>query len=104
MIQRLIEGFRGHGGPADAEGRIAPKEPLLTDEESVVSVLEDNGGVTWQSHFVTETTWSESKVSRVLCRMDDEGSIRRYRVGRRNLVSLPGREPDFVKRDYDSLA
>lgn len=70
--------------------------PILTDEERVLAILEDHQGIVWQSHVVSTTSWSKSKVSRVLSKMEAAGSIRRHRVKRRKVVYLPGSEPDFL--------
>lgn len=104
MIQRLIERLRRNHRPMDTDGGTVLAEELLTDEESVISTLRNHSGVTWQRHIVAETDWSESKVSRVLCRMEDDGVVRRYRVGRQNLVSLPGREPDYLQQEHDPIS
>jgi len=43
-----------------------------------------------QSKIVEETRWSTAKVSQLLSAMDDEGRIEKLRIGRENLISLPG--------------
>ncbi|WP_459880967.1 helix-turn-helix transcriptional regulator [Halorubrum gandharaense] len=85
------------GGPADGPGAAAaddagePEEDLslLSDEERVERLLENEGGRMRQADVVTETGWSDAKVSQLLSAMADEGRIEKLRLGRENLISLP---------------
>ncbi|WP_440989240.1 helix-turn-helix transcriptional regulator [Haloarchaeobius baliensis] len=105
-------GATATGSPADATGGDAttasqpeepsvPDEELLTDEDRVVELLTENGGRMRQSNIVDETDWSKSKVSMLLSDMEDDGSISKLRVGRENIVSLAGHEPDAVGSPFD---
>ena len=95
------------GGGAGAAG--AEVEPavgvteaeLLSDEERVVSLLEDNGGRMKQVNIVEETDWSKSKVSMLLSDMEEDEEISKLRVGRENIVSLTGHEPDAAGSPFD---
>ena len=95
------------GGGAGAAG--AEVEPavgvteaeLLSDEERVVNLLEDNGGRMKQVNIVEETDWSKSKVSMLLSDMEDDEEISKLRVGRENIVSLTGHEPDAAGSPFD---
>lgn len=62
---------------------------LLSDEERVQQLLEQNGGRMKQANIVTETGWSNAKVSQLLSRMDEEERIDKLRIGRENLITLP---------------
>ncbi len=62
---------------------------LLSDEERVEHLLGQNGGRMKQAKIVTETNWSNAKVSQLLSSMDDEGRIDKLRIGRENLITLP---------------
>jgi uncharacterized membrane protein len=62
---------------------------LLSDEERVERLLEDNGGRMKQANIVKETGWSNAKVSQLLSSMEDEGRIAKLRIGRENLISFP---------------
>jgi len=64
-------------------------EELLSDEERVERLLEFNGGRMKQATIVTETGWSNAKVSQLLSAMDDAGRVDKLRIGRENLISLP---------------
>jgi len=78
-----------------------PDEELLTDEDRVLQMLEDSGGRMKQANIVDETGWSKSKVSMLLSDMEDEGDISKLRVGRENIVSLKGQEPDAAGSPFD---
>jgi uncharacterized membrane protein len=43
-----------------------------------------------QSKIVEETRWSTAKVSQLLSAMDDADRVEKLRIGRENLISLPG--------------
>ena len=63
---------------------------LLSDEERVEYLLEQNGGRMKQATIVKETGWSNAKVSQLLSSMDEDDRIDKLRIGRENLISLPG--------------
>ncbi len=78
-----------------------PDEELLTDEVRVVTLLEENGGRMKQVNIVEETGWSKSKVSMLLSDMADEGDISKLRVGRENIISLDGHEPEAARSPFE---
>ncbi|WP_136717736.1 helix-turn-helix transcriptional regulator [Halorientalis salina] len=78
-----------------------PEEELLSDEDRVLQMLETNGGRMKQANIVDETGWSKSKVSMLLSEMEDEELISKLRVGRENIVSLSGHEPDAAGSPFD---
>jgi hypothetical protein len=78
-----------------------PDEELLSDEERVINLLEDNGGRMKQVDIVEATDWSKSKVSMLLSDMEGDGQISKLRVGRENIVSLTGHEPDAAGSPFD---
>jgi hypothetical protein len=69
-------------------------QPVLTDEDRVVQLLRENDGWVYQSFIVEETSWSKSKVSRLLSQMADEGTIEKISIGRQNVVAEKGSMPD----------
>lgn len=85
-------GISGEGdGNADRDtGADEPDPELLSDEERVEYLLERNGGRMKQATIVKETGWSNAKVSQLLSSMDDEDRVDKLRIGRENLISLPG--------------
>lgn len=64
-----------------------PNAPM-TNEERVLRLLVANEGRMKQGEIVSETQWSEAKVSRLLTRMENQGDLSRTNVGRTNLVLL----------------
>jgi uncharacterized membrane protein len=84
----------GNGGTTSSAEPSVSDEELLTDEARVKKLLDENGGRMKQVNIVEETGWSKSKVSMLLSEMEDEGDISKLRVGRENIISLEGHEPD----------
>ena len=84
------EAAGGAAPAADAESE--EDRSLLSDEERVERLLADNGGRMRQADIVTETGWSDAKVSQLLSAMADEGRVEKLRLGRENLISLPDGE------------
>jgi uncharacterized membrane protein len=90
-----------HDG-TDTVTQPSPPEQELTDREFIVDILEDNDGRMKQARIVDSTGWSKSKVSMLLSEMEDEGEISKLRVGRENIISLSGEEPDAAGSPFDS--
>ncbi|MFD1562084.1 helix-turn-helix transcriptional regulator [Haloarchaeobius amylolyticus] len=84
---------------ADADS--VTDEELLTDEDRVVKLIRENGGRMKQVNIVEETGWSKSKVSMLLSDMEDDGTISKLRVGRENIISLEGFEPEATKSPFE---
>ncbi|WP_251329362.1 helix-turn-helix transcriptional regulator [Haloplanus pelagicus] len=76
----------------DADDGVDPS--LLSDEERVERLLDENGGRMKQARIVRETGWSDAKVSQLLSTMADDGRVEKLRLGRENLISLPDEDPD----------
>lgn len=77
----------------------AATDELLPAEVRVRRLLEAEDGHMKQSAIVERTAWSKAKVSRLLSRMADDGDVRKVRLGRENLVCLPGSEPAILRRE-----
>ncbi|MCU4740279.1 helix-turn-helix transcriptional regulator [Natronoglomus mannanivorans] len=92
-------------GGSDTESESGPApisdEELMTDEDRVVALIRQNGGRMKQVNIVEETGWSKSKVSMLLSDMEDEGTISKLRVGRENIISLEGFEPEATKSPFE---
>jgi hypothetical protein len=86
---------------AESGGAEVEAEQLLSDEDRVLKLLEDNGGRMRQVAIVEETEWSKSKVSMLLSDMEDDGDISKLRVGRENIISLSGEEPEAAGSPFD---
>ncbi|OAQ53970.1 hypothetical protein HTG_00140 [Natrinema mahii] len=93
----------GPGSTADSatDSESIPNEELLTDEDRVVKLIRENGGRMKQVNIVEETGWSKSKVSMLLSDMEEEGTISKLRVGRENIISLEGFEPEATKSPFE---
>jgi len=78
------------GATADPESGEDIDLDLVSDEERVEYLLERNGGRMKQATIVKETGWSNAKVSQLLSGMDETDRIDKLRIGRENLISLPG--------------
>ncbi|AGB37573.1 helix-turn-helix transcriptional regulator [Natronococcus occultus] len=85
----------------DAPSEALTEDELLTDEDRVIRLIRENGGRMKQVNIVEETGWSKSKVSMLLSEMEREGSISKLRVGRENIISLEGYEPEAAKSPFD---
>ncbi len=85
---------------AEPSASIAEDE-LLTDEDRVINLISKNGGRMKQVNIVEETGWSKSKVSMLLSDMEADGTISKLRVGRENIISLEGFEPEATKSPFD---
>ncbi|TKX70026.1 hypothetical protein [Halorubrum sp. SP9] len=81
------DGDDGTDGPGDGDDE--PDLSLLSDEERVERLLDENGGRMRQADIVSETGWSDAKVSQLLSAMADEDRVEKLRLGRENLISLP---------------
>lgn len=75
----------------------ANHEEFLTDQERVCQLLEENGGRMKQSNIVDSVDWSKAKVSRLLADLEEDDEVTKLRLGRENLVCLPGHEPTASK-------
>lgn len=69
---------------------------LLSDEERIHRLLRQNGGRMKQASIVSETGWSNAKVSQLLSEMDENGEIEKLRIGRENLITLPEVDPTEI--------
>lgn len=74
---------------------------LLSDEERVEYLLERNGGRMKQANIVKETGWSNAKVSQLLSAMNEADRVDKLRIGRENLISLPGEGVGELKNEAD---
>ncbi|MFC4439435.1 MULTISPECIES: helix-turn-helix transcriptional regulator [Natrialbaceae] len=79
---------------AEEDDEVDPE--LLSDEERVLRLLRKNGGRMKQASIVSETGWSNAKVSQLLSKMDDDEDIKKLRIGRENLITLPEIDPTEI--------
>lgn len=69
-----------------------PPQELMSNEEKVLAILEDRDGRVKQQEVAGELDWSDAKTSQVVSRMQDEGRIEVFRIGRENVIRLPDGE------------
>lgn len=85
----------------DTTASTITEEELMADEDRVLMLLHNNNGRMRQVNIVNETGWSKSKVSVLLSDMDEEGLISKLRVGRENLISITGDEPEAARSPFE---
>ncbi len=64
-------------------------ESLLSNEEQVLQLLEENGGRMKQQAVVQTLGWTDAKTSKVVSRLREEGAVESFRIGRENVLRLP---------------
>ncbi|MCU4742648.1 MarR family transcriptional regulator [Halobacteria archaeon AArc-m2/3/4] len=82
---------------SDFDPRSIPRDVLaesLSDEDRVLRMLAANDGRLRQQVIVERTDWSKSKVSRLLSKMNEKGSIEKISVGRENVITFPSNDPE----------
>ncbi|MFB6166161.1 MAG: helix-turn-helix transcriptional regulator [Haloarculaceae archaeon] len=79
---------------ATAASADASDPDLLTDEERALAVVSDAGGRLKQQELADACGWSESKTSRVVGRLREDGDLEVLRLGRENVLALPGEDDD----------
>ncbi|MBP1988327.1 helix-turn-helix transcriptional regulator [Halolamina salifodinae] len=94
----------GEGAPASAEqtaagedatGALGPNagketpEELLSPEERVLGLLEQQGGRMKQKTVTEELDWSAARTSQVVGSLRDEGKVESFRLGRENVLKFP---------------
>jgi len=98
--RRLI--FGGDGTDADASdaagasptedaptGGDGPPAELLSNEEQLLKLLEDNGGRIKQQRVADELEWTDAKTSQVVGGLREDDELETFRIGRENVVTLP---------------
>lgn len=79
-----------HAASPDTDHPLVGVDPeLLNPERRILQVLIVEGGVLEQSDLVERTRWTDSTISRTLCRMETQERVERRRDGNGKLVFLP---------------
>lgn len=73
---------------------------VLTNEEQIRQLLDENDGRMLQSDIVDAADWSKATVSRVLSEMESDGAVTRVDIGKGNLVARPGDEPENARSSF----
>lgn len=92
VVRNRYEEPNSIGTEADTD-----RQEFVTDRERVRRLLEENGGRMKQSEIVHSVNWSKAKVSRLLADLEEDDLITKLRLGRENLICLPGHEPTASK-------
>jgi uncharacterized membrane protein len=74
---------------------------IISDDTYVEQLLLNHAGKLYQREIVTETGWSKSKVSVLLSDMEANDLLTKIRLGRENLIVLPGYEPEHLTSARD---
>lgn len=90
LIVRNRLDARADVGPTNQESNT---DEVVTDREKVRRLIRNNGGRMKQAEIVDSVEWSKAKVSRLLADLEADGEITKLRIGRENLICLPGHEP-----------
>lgn len=96
-----VDGSESDTGTVTPSTAEETQQELLSDEDRVLRLLEEHGGRMKQVHIVEQTDWSKSKVSMLLSDMEEDGEISKLRVGRENIISLAGEEPEAAGSPFD---
>jgi hypothetical protein len=77
-----------------ADGATAPpwEDELLSNQEKVLTLVEHEGGRMKQQEVAQTLEWTDAKTSQVVGKMRDEGDLDAFRLGRENVLVLPGEE------------
>ena len=95
-------GDSGDGSSGDGDGTTAaPPEELLSNEERVLRLLEENGGRMKQQEVAEELDWTAAKTSQVVGDLREAGELDSFRLGRENVLTLPDVEIDGGAGDSD---
>lgn len=104
-------GQEGGGGPDEptASGTTDSTEPaetssdtppeLLSNEERILQLLQENGGRMKQKAVAEELDWSAAKTSQVVSDLRDAEEVESFRLGRENILTLP--DVDLVEREEE---
>ena len=66
-----------------------PPMELLSNEEKVLWLVEENGGRMKQKQVAEELDWTAAKTSQVVGGLRDEEKLESFRLGRENVLTLP---------------
>lgn len=78
------------------------RDPMWTPEERILDLLAGNGGRMWQQSIVSETGYSEARVSRLLCKLEADDIVDRHWRGGEKVVVLDRDEAEALRAGQDS--
>ncbi len=74
---------------APAEAEPGPPPELLSNEERVLRLIDDNGGRIKQQEVVAQLEWTEAKTSQVVSSLREDDQVEVFRIGRENVLTRP---------------
>ncbi|MCL9816040.1 helix-turn-helix transcriptional regulator [Natronocalculus amylovorans] len=75
------------------EPNMVPEE-LLSNEERVLRLVEENGGRMKQQEVVQSFEWSAARTSQIVGALRDDGKIESFRIGRENVLRIPEKDEE----------
>lgn len=108
-VTELLDRFRGDRNEEDSipdPRKYTSKAEFVADTkvqpaEYVRRYLDANDGRAYQQALVSHSGWSESSISLLLTDLEESGEVERVKVGRRNIVALPGQLPEDASERSD---
>jgi uncharacterized membrane protein len=88
VVAIIIAGGITYKKKKKREKKIIEEEILKTDEDKILEILKDAGGVLYQSDIIEKTGFSKSKTSALLNSLKENGRIEKVMKGRKNLIRL----------------
>lgn len=73
----------------DAGTAAGPPMDLLSNEEKVLRLVEENGGRMKQKQVADDLDWTAAKTSQVIGGLRDDDKLESFRLGRENVLTLP---------------
>jgi hypothetical protein len=89
---------------ADSGGAATPpwEDELLSNQEKVLALVEAKGGRMKQQEVAQTLEWTDAKTSQVVGKMREADELEAFRLGRENVLVLPGEE--FGPSDPDDAS
>ena len=84
------DGTGGDEGAGTADVPEEPPEELLSPGERVLRFVRERGGRVKQGAVVEEFDWTAARTSQVVGDLREDGEIETFRLGRENVLTLPG--------------
>lgn len=80
----------GGGDPGETGETVDQTDAaLLSNEEQVLTLVEQHGGRMKQADVAEELDWTAAKTSQVTKRLREDGELEAFRLGRENVLELP---------------
>lgn len=98
--------LREDRGPSEDDGDEAavatsPPDELLSNEERVLRLLQQNGGRMKQKKVAGQLDWTAAKTSQVVSDLRDDEAVDSFRLGRENVLTLPDVDIDGSAADSE---